>query len=423
MPTLGCIADDFTGATDLASQLVASGMSTIQMIGIPDIELADSITGADAVIIALKSRNIPVQEAISDSVNALRWLKEIGCNQFYFKYCSTFDSTSEGNIGPVTDALMVELKTCFTVVCPALPSNERTVYNGYLFADGVLLNESGMQNHPLTPMTDPNLLRIMSAQTQHNVGLVNHNTIQKGADAVRQRFKELQDQEKSIAILDCIDNDELSILGKACKNLSLVTAGSGLGLGLGAEWQKEVKRIDSATLPPVEGRELILSGSCSCATRNQIAQAKNKYYSIYLDVLELACSYKKTIQDIINKFSENSKSGPILIYASSTPDMVEKIQQKLGQEYAGTLIETAMGEIAKLLVEKEGVRRLIVAGGETSGAVVHSLSIKGLRIGPTIDPGVPWTVTIGNDKNLALALKSGNFGSNDFMTKAWELMP
>ncbi|SPJ33546.1 3-oxo-tetronate kinase [Kushneria phyllosphaerae] len=423
MPLLGCIADDFTGATDLASQLVSIGMRTVQTIGVPDEGLADELKDVDAVVVALKSRTIASGDAISQSLAALEWLQARGCEQFYFKYCSTFDSTAEGNIGPVTDALMKALDAPFTVACPALPANRRTVYNGYLFAGGVPLNESGMQDHPLTPMTDANLVRVMGSQTQHRVGLVDLDCVRLGSEAVRQRFEALQADGVGVAILDAIEQRDLETLGEACRDLRLVTAGSGLALGLHARWTNQLTGDRAAELPATSGREAILSGSCSRATLAQIEHAKAHYPHYRLDALALAEDYQSQIDEALSLSRAHLDASPVLIYASAAPDNVKKAQQTLGVQEAGEIVERALGEIAATLVRDMDVRRLLVAGGESSGAVVSALEVKGLQIGPSIDPGVPWTVTLGSHERLALALKSGNFGSEDFMTKAWETMP
>ncbi|ART62091.1 3-oxo-tetronate kinase [Kushneria marisflavi] len=423
MPLLGCIADDFTGATDLASQLVSIGMRTVQTIGIPDEGLAEELAEVDAVVVALKSRTIPAEEAISQSLAALEWLQARGCEQFYFKYCSTFDSTPEGNIGPVTEALMAALEVSFTVACPALPANRRTVYNGYLFAGGVPLNESGMQDHPLTPMTDANLVRVMGSQTRHRVGLVNIDCVRQGSDAVRNRFEALKADDVRVAVLDAIEQCDLETLGEACRDLRLVTAGSGLALGLGARWGDQLTGGDAAALPATPGSEAILSGSCSRATLAQIEHAKAHYPHYRLDALTLAENYQDQVAEALALARKHLDRSPVLIYASASPDNVKKAQEMLGVQAAGELVERALGEIAKALVSELGVRRLLVAGGESSGAVVSALEVKGLQIGPSIDPGVPWTVTLGTDERLSLALKSGNFGGEDFMTRAWETTP
>ncbi len=423
MPLLGCIADDFTGATDLASQLVSIGMRTVQTIGIPDEGLADELQHVDAVVVALKSRTIASSDAVSQSLAALEWLQARGCEQFYFKYCSTFDSTSDGNIGPVTDALMEALDVPFTVACPALPANRRTVYNGYLFAGGVPLNESGMQDHPLTPMTDANLVRVMGSQTRHRVGLVAFDSVRQGSEAVRHRFDELQADGIRVAILDAIEQRDLDILGEACRDLRLVTAGSGLALGLHTRWADQLTGDNAAKLPAVAGREVILSGSCSRATLAQVEHAQAHYPHYRLDALALAEDYRGQVEGALALAREHLDQSPVLIYASAAPDNVKKAQQALGVQAAGEIVERALGEIAATLVNDLGVRRLLVAGGESSGAVVSALGVKGLQIGPSIDPGVPWTVTLGAGNTLALALKSGNFGGEDFMTRAWESMP
>ena len=426
-PILGCIADDFTGATDLASQLVSAGMRTLQTIGIPDTPLE---AGVDAVVVALKSRTIPASEAIKQSIQALDWLREQGCEQFYFKYCSTFDSTPAGNIGPVTEALMDALGTDFTVACPALPANRRSVFNGYLFANGVLLNESGMQDHPLTPMTDANLVRVLGAQTTREIGLIDYATLRQGDAAVTARIEALKADGIGIAICDAIDNEDLFVLARACRDLPLVTAGSGLALGLPANVADRLNhRQDAARLEPIAGREAVLSGSCSRATLAQIDHAKQHMPSFHLDAQALHDDYASVVDAALAcaeahfQAHADDDGGPVLIYASAAPEEVRQAQQRLGVQEAGELVERALADIASELVSRLGVRRLLVAGGETSGAVVSALGVQGLRIGESIDPGVPWTTTLGTEAPLALALKSGNFGATDFMTKAWKLMP
>ncbi|MDD1508770.1 3-oxo-tetronate kinase [Pseudomonas sp. CNPSo 3701] len=420
MPLIGCIADDFTGATDLASMFVRGGARTVQTIGVPQrpFELGE----ADVLVVALKSRNLPPEEAVKQSLQALEWLQAQGCRQFYFKYCSTFDSTAEGNIGPVSDALLSALGSDFTVACPAFPENRRSVFNGYLFANDVLLNESGMQDHPLTPMRDANLMRVLQPQTRHRVGLIDYRTLRAGVEATRQRIAELRDESIGIAISDATDNDDLTVLGGACAQLPLVTAGSGLALGLAQDWKargllgagSEAGKLDRGW-----GRQAILSGSCSRATLAQVEQAAGVYPAFRLEAGELMARGDELVAEALAWSVE--QQGPVLIYASSPPEQVRRVQQQFGTQQVGERVEAALAAIARALVDEQGVGQLLVAGGETSGAVVNALNIAGLRIGPSIDPGVPWTQTLGRaGKPLALALKSGNFGSTDFMVKAWE---
>lgn len=421
MPIIGCIADDFTGATDVASMLVSAGMRTLQTIGVPTTALDDDV---EAVVVALKSRTLPADEAVAQSLEALAWLQAQGCEQFYFKYCSTFDSTPAGNIGPVTDALMTALDTDFTVACPALPANQRSVYNGYLFAGGVPLNESGMQDHPLTPMTDANLVRVLGAQTHQRVDLIDYATLNEGVEAVEARIQALRSASVGIAICDAIDTQHLHTLARACRHLPLVTAGSGLALGLPANLADRLPAAGQAdALPAIAGREAILSGSCSRATLAQLEHGREHYPSYHLDALALADDFEGVIAAALALAEENLDRGPVLLYASASPEDVRRAQEALGVAEAGALVERAMAEIAQSLVEHHGVRRLLVAGGETSGAVVNALGVQGLRIGPSIDPGVPWTTTFGTATPLALTLKSGNFGAQDFMTKAWGMLP
>lgn len=411
--SIGAIADDFTGATDLAGMLVAAGLRTVQMIGVPTTKPPADV---DAVVIALKSRTTPVGDAVAASCAALDWLKTAGCAQVYFKYCSTFDSTDQGNIGPVTDALMRALGTRFTVACPAFPANRRTVYQGHLFVGDVLLSDSGMRDHPLTPMTDANLVRVLQRQTRRRVGLIAHDVVRRGASAIRSAMAGLEQAGIEIAIVDALTDEDLMSLGGACKGLALVTAGSGLALGLGQN--VDAPTTAASALPPITGRRAIIAGSCSTATQAQVAHALAAGIPGYaIDPLELAAG-DDVAAAALDWAAARLAHGPVLIYATATPDAVRAVQARLGVAQAGELVESALSRIAAGLIAL-GVRQMIVAGGETSGAVVKALGVSGLRIGPQIDPGVPWTASLG-DTPLALALKSGNFGSEDFLTKAWQ---
>ena len=412
---LGCIADDFTGATDLANMLVRGGLRTIQTIGVPEAPAAPDV---DAVVVALKSRTIPAREAAEQSLAALAWLKQSGCKQIYFKYCSTFDSTPKGNIGPVTDALMDALGSDFTIACPAFPEAGRTICRGYLFVGDVLLSESGMKDHPLTPMTDANLVRVLQAQTRRKVGLIRYDVLARGAAAVRERIGALRREGVAIAIVDALADRDLEIIGEACGDLALVTAGSGVGLGIALTYRKSGRlgfAGPAASLPRVSGYAAVLSGSCSVATNGQVAHWMRSRPAFRIDPLRLATG-QPLAREALAWALPQLASGPVLIYATASPDEVRSAQKEIGAERAGALVEEALADIAKGLI-KAGTRKLVVAGGETSGAVVHALGVRGLRIGPQIDPGVPWTETLDREP-IALALKSGNFGSEDFFSKA-----
>jgi uncharacterized protein YgbK (DUF1537 family) len=417
---LGCIADDFTGATDLANTLVKAGMRAIQLLGVPRAGL--EIPDAHCVIIALKSRSNPASEAVEMSLASLRWLQQAGARQFYFKYCSTFDSTDRGNIGPVADALCDALGADFTVFNPAFPTNKRTVYKGYLFVGDELLSESGMRHHPLTPMTDPSLVRVLQRQTSHKVGLVQYNSVVKGAQAVREAFQALRAAGMRHVVLDSITDEHLLTLGEACAELKLVTGGSGMAMGLPANFVRArlLKTGQHYALPKVAGPTVVLAGSCSVATQGQVAHMKQAHEAFEVDPHALA-SGRDVAGEALAWAARHLSEKPILIYSTASPEQVKAVQDKLGREHAGAIIERALAGIAQGLVAK-GVRRLVVAGGETSGAVVGALGVEGLLIGPEIDPGVPWTFSIGQP-TLALALKSGNFGTPDFFTKAFGLQP
>ncbi|MDX2315705.1 MAG: four-carbon acid sugar kinase family protein [Gammaproteobacteria bacterium] len=415
---LGCIADDFTGATDLANTLVRQGMRSVQLIGVPDGDLA--VGDVDAIVIALKSRTNAAAQAVTESLAALRWLRAAGCRQYFFKYCSTFDSTAKGNIGPVTEALMQALDSDFSIACPAFPENGRTLYKGHLFVGDALLSESGMQNHPLTPMTDANLVRVLAAQCTTKVGLVPFDTVERGARAIVDAFEALRSSGHRHAIVDAISDTHLTAIGEACADLPLVTGGSGVAVGLPSNFRRAglLANHDAAdSLPAVGGLAAVLSGSCSSATLEQVNRGKSRWPSFHVDPMAAAQGRDVAAQAI--EFA-NTKiaDGPVLIYASAAADEVSQVQAKLGRERASALVEDVMARVARGLVD-HGVRKLVVAGGETSGAVVNALGIGALRIGPQIDPGVPWTASIG-DLKLALALKSGNFGGPEFFHKALE---
>ncbi|MEI6304141.1 MAG: 3-oxo-tetronate kinase [Betaproteobacteria bacterium] len=414
---LGCIADDFTGATDLANNLVRGGMRTVQTIGVPPGPLSGDV---DAVVVALKSRTIPAAEAVAQSLEALAWLKAQGCRQFYFKYCSTFDSTAAGNIGPVTEALMKALGTGFTIACPAFPENKRTVFKGYLFAGEVLLNESGMQNHPLTPMTDPNLVRVLQAQCQSKVGLIDYETVARGPEAIAARIAEFKATAVGIAVIDAISNEDLMRMGLAFAGMPLVTAGSGVAIGLPQNFAAAgllSSAASASVLPKTAGHAAIVSGSCSIATNGQVVDFIRKGGAAYsLDPLKLAAG-EPEVERVLAWAAPLLQRGPVLVYSTAEPQAVKAIQARLGVGDAGSMVEHAIAAIARGLVDA-GVNRMIVAGGETSGAVVQALGVTALRIGPQIDPGVPWTSTVGG-KPILLALKSGNFGTPDFFTKAF----
>jgi uncharacterized protein YgbK (DUF1537 family) len=420
-PILGCIADDFTGATDLANMLVRGGLRTVQLLGVP--ESGDPVPDVDAVVVALKSRTIAPAEAVSQSLATLEWLKAAGARQYFFKYCSTFDSTDKGNIGPVTDALMEALGADFTIACPAFPETGRTIFKGHLFVGDQLLSDTHMRHHPLTPMTDSNLVAVLGRQTRRGVGLIQHRQIQQGVPAIRAAIEALKAEGKPIAIVDAVDDAQLYTIGEALADLTLITGGSGIALGLPANYRKaglvgENKAADQ--VPAVKGPAMVLSGSCSAATLGQVAEFAKSRPTLPLDPLAVAKD-PETVDRAIAWAKEKLADGPALIHASAPPDSVKAVQDALGREAAGELVERAMARIAKALVDG-GVRRLVVAGGETSGAVVSALGVKGLLIGAQIDPGVPGTVTMG-ERPMALALKSGNFGAPDFFEKALRAMP
>lgn len=416
---LGAVADDLTGATDLALTLAREGMRTVQVIGVPSASF--DFGDAEAVVIALKSRTIASSEAVAISRNAAERLLGAGAEQIIFKYCSTFDSTPEGNIGQVTEALLDLLDEPLTIACPAFPANGRTVYCGHLFVGDVLLSDSPMKDHPLTPMGDANLVRVLQRQTSLPVGLVSHDAVKDGSEAISCAFEAAKTKGERVVIVDALTDEHLRQIGRAASDMKLVTGGSGIALGLPENFRRagkiERKGADLGFSVP-DGRAVILAGSCSTATRRQIKRAiEAGVPALQIDPLLIAQG-EITAQGVTDWVRANHHPTP-LVYSSADPAEVSRAQKELGREQAGALVENLFAKVAAALRNRD-FTRLLVAGGETSGAVVNALGVAALRIGPEIDPGVPWTRSLGDEKPIALALKSGNFGTDDFFLKAWD---
>ncbi|MEW9612746.1 3-oxo-tetronate kinase [Shinella sp. S4-D37] len=413
---IGAIADDLTGATDLSLTLAREGIKVLQVVGVPaaDLDFGD----AEAVVVSLKSRTIPAQAAVDLSLASARMLHARGARQFLFKYCSTFDSTDHGNIGPVADALMDFLETDRTIACPAFPATGRTVYRGHLFVGDQLLSESSMKDHPLTPMRDANLVRVLGRQSRNAIGLVPRDVVAAGEVALKAAL----DAVCGIAIVDAIDDGDLRVIGRAARDLRLITGGSGIALGLPANFLPPGRARATAPLPVPPGRTVLLAGSCSTATRRQVASAiEAGVPALKLDAIAIA-EGRIAVRHALDFILQGEGGLPPLIWSSADPQEVRLAQDRLGREHAGALVEAFLAELAGALVG-EGFNRFIVAGGETSGAVVNRLGVAALEIGPEIDPGVPWTRARGTRIPLALALKSGNFGADDFFLKAWRMLP
>ena len=412
---LGCIADDVTGATDLANNLVRAGMRVVQTIGVP----AQPVEDVDAVVVALKSRTAPVAEAVAQSLAAARWLRAQGAAQLYFKVCSTFDSTPLGNIGPVAQALLADSGETFAIVTPAFPENGRTVFKGHLFVGDVLLSDSAMRHHPLTPMTDANLVRVLQAQVQGaTVGLIEHRAVAGGVATVQARIAALRAEGVAFGVADALVDDDLRTLAAASAALRLVVAGSGLAIGIPALHGLAPSKAATA-LPPARGARAVISGSCSAATQAQVAAFQSLGGEAFaIDPLQLAAGVDLAAQALAWAGPRLGRA-PVLVYATAAPDAVRAVQLQLGVQRAGALVEAALARVAVGLVAA-GVGQLLVAGGETSGACVQALGITQLRIGPQIDPGVPWCHV--SSTALHLALKSGNFGGVDFFHRAFDIL-
>ena len=413
---IGVIADDYTGASDIANTLARGGLATIQFLGLPK---NPAPKACEVGVVSLKTRSVPAAEAVAQSLAALQWLKAQGCRQFIFKICSTFDSTPEGNIGPVADALIEALGANAVPVCPAFPAAGRTVYQGHLFVGDKLLNESGLERHPLNPMTDPDLRRWLQRQSRNRVGHLRLDAVRTGAMGLRYALAALAQQGQALAIVDAIADNDLRVLGEACADTPLLVGGSGIALGLPRNFIN--RGLASGKVSPykaVRGPEAILAGSCSQATLGQIRIHAKSHPTLGLDAAAVVPGH--ITAESVAKFIRSNEGKAPLVYSSAVPEKVAALQAAHGREAVSHAIERLFAETAKLLVAS-GVRRLVVAGGETSGAVVSALGLEALAIGPEIDPGVPALSNV-DGAPLALALKSGNFGAPDFFAKALRLL-
>lgn len=417
---LGAVADDFTGATDLCSTLVKEGMRVVQLTGLPRGQI--DLGQAQAVVIALKSRTAPTAEAVQESLTATRWLREHGAQQIIFKVCSTFDSTDKGNIGPVADALQAELDSPVSVVCPAFPENGREVRGGVLYVNGLALADSPMRDHPLTPMRDSDLQRLMQAQSKGKVEKLALETVQSGSQAIQAALEQLALEGANYIVADATSVDELRAIGHALQAHRLVTGASGIARGLPDNFRRAglLDAPVAAGMPKLQGRKLALAGSASTATRGQIAAVTERWPCRQLTLDEIADNSHLTAE-IIDWLSSLPEDSPALVYGSGDPEQVRRNQQKYGAEKAGAMLEGCLSAIA-VAARAAGTRKFIVAGGETSGAVVSALGVQALQICGEICPGVPWTQTIEADP-LAIALKSGNFGGEDFFDRAFQVLP
>ncbi|MEF1310133.1 four-carbon acid sugar kinase family protein [Vibrio mytili] len=416
---IGVIADDFTGATDAASFIVAGGLSAIQVNGLPalvDEQTLSEYQQAQAIVVALKSRSCPTEQAISESITACRWLKEQGCTLIYFKYCSTFDSTESGNIGPVIDALMQELNCKQTLISPALPVNGRTVYMGHLFVYQQLLSESGMRNHPITPMTDSNLARLIESQSTGQASLLTH----KDYASHEQAQIKLESLDRKYVVCDAIDDSDLKLLGQLSLTYPLVTGSSGL-VGAIAAAIAQKQKVESVPYCPAKGlRGLVISGSCSEMTNKQVAEYKRHAPSLKLEIAKCIESenYIDNVEQWVLDATNTNEQWFPLVYATVLPDELQEIKASYGSQ-ASVAVENLFSQLIQRL-KSHNFKVIISAGGETSGTVVRSLGSEVFSIGKTISPGVPWVRSL--EDNTALALKSGNFGDERFFLQAQEMM-
>jgi len=415
---LGCIADDYTGATDLAAMLARSGVPVSLRMGVPEgVPGDDPGAGAAIEVIALKCRNAPVAGAVAECLGALEWLQAAGARRFFWKYCSTFDSTAKGNIGPVAEALMARLDTKQTIYCPAFPENGRAIFKGVLFVGDQPLAESPMKDHPLTPMRDSNLMRLLAPQVGGKVGLADRLSVARGADVLRARLDVLRAEGVAHVVVDAVSDGDLGIIAKACHDMSLITGGSAVAMGLPECYRRAGLLTDDAQtdeLPSVDSGCIVLSGSCSAMTQAQVAAYLELAQGYHLDPLVIARDGLGAARDwLAGQDTEAAK----IIYATTDPETVRAAQGELGADKAGALIEDALATLAQDAFN-QGVRRFVVAGGETSGAITQRLGVTRMRIGREIAPGVPWMFASSQGADIALALKSGNFGATGFFAQA-----
>ena len=414
MTILGCIADDFTGASDLAGLLARSGVQVSLRLGIPETPPQNT---APIEVIALKCRTSPVDDAIQDCMAAFDWLKQAGAERFYWKYCSTFDSTAQGNIGPVAEALMAALKATQTIYCPAFPENGRSIFMGNLFVGEDLLHESPMKDHPLTPMRDSNLMRLLEPQVTKPVGLASRLTIAQGVEALQERLHHLETEGIAHVIVDAVADQDLNIIAQACRDMPLITGGSALAMPLPDLYKADGVLAEDApqmVIPEIDDAAIVLSGSCSAMTRQQVAAFKPDHPSYQLSPQSLMTD---GVDDVIAWLKSQDMTTTPMIYATAEPEDVQMAQDQFGTAQAGAMVENAMAQLAETAFDL-GYRRFVVAGGETSGAVAQALGITSVTIGPEITPGVPWVYAEKEGQPFQLALKSGNFGQDNFFTDA-----
>lgn len=419
---LGVIADDFTGASDIANTVSKGvppqgGLRTVQYLGVPDTPAGLDV---EAGVVALKSRSIDAHDAVSQALAAWKWLDRQGCRQIVFKYCSTFDSTPQGNIGPVAEALLDAMNAEGAVVCPAFPATGRAVFQGHLFVTDRLLNESGMENHPLNPMTDADIRRWLRRQTVGDVGFVGHGEVRKGAAAVQAAFNAQTAAKRRLVVVDAIDDGDLLTIGEAIANHRLITGGSGISLGLPRNFHRQglTRNGGEADFVPLAGPGIVLSGSCSKASQAQLAHHLAHHPGLCIEPVDLM-EDRVSVDGVAAWIAENLSRTPA-VYSTAAPEGVARAQAAYGAAPVAERIEAFFTALAPRLVSM-GVRNILVGGGETSGAVVLGLKVRQLLIGPEIDPGVPALAVIGGAP-VRLALKSGNFGTVDFYEKALSIL-
>ena len=408
---IGAVADDFTGATDLATTLRRRGMTAAVVIEDQPVD-AENLAGLDAVVVALKSRTAPVDVAVADSLDALERVIGWGAERVYFKYCSTFDSTDSGNIGPVLDAFRDRLGVDRTIVVPAFPANGRTVENGLLSVNGELLENSSMRHHPLTPMTKSRLSEILAPQTDATITEIPLATVRSGAESLRAAIAAAP---AGYLVVDATADDDLRTIALASSDLRLISGGAGLAIGL-----ESPATSAPDDFPHFTGRRLVVCGSASATTRAQIADAATRHPTRKVDVDEAVTDPSGEVRAIVDWVRSLGADEVPVVY--SVGELGDVLPGEAGV-VAAAAVERVLSAVVAALVSDGTVDRVIVAGGETSGAVVKALGVALLTIGPALAPGVCWSAAQTDAaRDVALVLKSGNFGAVDLFSSAWEVL-
>ncbi|MEZ5924081.1 MAG: four-carbon acid sugar kinase family protein [Hyphomicrobiaceae bacterium] len=407
---LGAIADDLTGGIELASMLVAQGVRTGFGIG----PAASLVEDAEAQVIALKTRVIPADEAVTAVLGGAERLITRGARQVFFKYCATFDSTPAGNIGPCAEALIDRLDAHRALFCPALCETGRTVYQGHMFGGSTLLSDSPKRFDPLTPMTDSNLVRVLQAQSRQKVGLIDHSIVEAGPEAIRYRSEQLAAEGATLQIVDTLNENHLAAIADAAAGMPLLTGNSSVAAHLPACWRRsgDLQATAPIMLAGVDGPGAVIAGSVAEQTRQQLAVFGTHHPVLTLH-LERAFAGDDLVGEAMTFARQCMRQCRDFAISTAVPQAaVDQLQTRFGRAETAAQAEFILSTLAHRFVHELGVRRIVVAGGETSGAVVAALGLTRLEVGPYLGLGMSRAIT-RTEPILGLSLKSGKLGSLD----------